>query len=219
MKLRYLTVLILVPFILSSCGRPAEEPAPTPSPTPTTFTTTNLSITPTEVNTGETVTIDLLVTNNDNFIGISKVTLKLNNVVVATEEVILASGASQKVAFTTAQDANGTYAVSIDGLSGTFVVKAPTVPAPILTTAIDYTGTYDIELPVFGTVIIVISQSDAVVIFSLKGWDGSTLAEGTGTINGNNMTLAGQLTIQGGAKTSLDITFSDDGESFSGTIS
>ncbi len=42
----------------------------------------------------------------------------------------LAVGASQPVAFTTSRDVVGTYSVSLDSLSGTFIVKAPPTPTP-----------------------------------------------------------------------------------------
>ncbi len=95
---------------------------------PAVFTATDLAIAPEEVGIGETVTVSALVTNTGDLAGKYKVTLKIDGVVVATKDVTLAGGASQKVTFTTAKDVAGTYAVIVGPLSGTFVVKAP--PAP-----------------------------------------------------------------------------------------
>jgi hypothetical protein len=47
---------------------------------------------------------------------------------VATKGVTLAGGASEEVTFTTSKDAGGTYAVDLNGLPGTFVVKAGLSP-------------------------------------------------------------------------------------------
>jgi hypothetical protein len=50
--------------------------------------------------------------------------------VAATEEITLDAGASQKVTLTTTRSAAGTYAVTVDGLSGTLEVKPPPVLPP-----------------------------------------------------------------------------------------
>ncbi|MBA7606991.1 hypothetical protein ES703_14143 [subsurface metagenome] len=105
--------------------------AAVPEAAPAAFTTTALTVSPAEVDIGESVTISVLVANTGDATGTHQVTLKIDNVVVATKEVTLAGGASQEVTFTTAKDVAGTYAVNIDGLSGTFTVKAPpVVPVP-----------------------------------------------------------------------------------------
>jgi len=95
---------------------------------PASFVTSDLTIAPEVLEIGGTVTISMLVTNTGNLTDSYGVSLKIDNVVAATEEVTLAGGASQTVTFTVAEDAAGTYTISIDGLAGSFVVKA--VPAP-----------------------------------------------------------------------------------------
>ena len=99
----------------------AEIPPP---PAPPAFAITTLSISPTDVNTGELVTISILVTNTGDATGTYTAILKIDNVVVTTKDVTLAGGASQMVTFTTSQDIVGNYVVNVDSLSGTFVVKA-----------------------------------------------------------------------------------------------
>ena len=102
---------------------------------PAAFTVSALSISPAEVDIGQSVTISALVANTGDLSGTYEVTLKINNVVVDTKDVTLAGGASQTVTFTTSKDVAGTYTVNVDGLSGTFTVKAPPeeeeVPAPL----------------------------------------------------------------------------------------
>ncbi|UCD54453.1 MAG: hypothetical protein JSU76_01905 [Dehalococcoidia bacterium] len=97
---------------------------------PAAFTTSDLSIAPTEVDMGEEVTISVLVTNTGDLSGSYEVTLNIDGTAVATEEVTLAGGASERVTFTTTQDTAGRYSVTIDGLLGTFDVKL--VPIKVL---------------------------------------------------------------------------------------
>jgi len=100
------------------------------------FTSSNLSISPSEVNIGETVTISTLITNAGNAAGSYEVTLKINGVVEATKEVTLGPGTSQEVTFTTARDVAGSYTVDVNGLSGSFTVKEkPAPPTPPVTPA------------------------------------------------------------------------------------
>jgi len=98
---------------------------------PAVFTTTDLAISPDEVDIGEEVTISVTVANTGDLADSYKVTLKIDEVGVATKDVTLAGGASQKVTFTTAKDVAGSYTVNVNGLSGTFVVRAaPVSPSP-----------------------------------------------------------------------------------------
>jgi predicted GH43/DUF377 family glycosyl hydrolase len=95
---------------------------------PAVFVSSGLSVTPTEVNIGGSVTISVLIANAGNLTGSYEVALKIDNVVVATKEVTLAGGASQKVTFTTSKDVAGTYSVDVSGLTGSFAVKEEVVP-------------------------------------------------------------------------------------------
>ncbi|MFQ5996001.1 MAG: CARDB domain-containing protein [Dehalococcoidales bacterium] len=92
---------------------------------PAAFTASDLTITPTEVDIAQSVTISATATNTGDLAGSYDVTLKINGKVVSTKKVTLAGQASGQVTFTTIQGAPGTYAVNIDGLSGTFTVKSP----------------------------------------------------------------------------------------------
>ena len=97
---------------------------------PAAFATSNLTITPAEVDTGEEVTISILVTNTGDLSGSYQVTLKIDAEVVGTKQVTLDGGASETVTFTTTRDIPGTYSVTIDGQTGTFGVLAVEVPPP-----------------------------------------------------------------------------------------
>ena len=98
---------------------------------PAAFTTSDLIVSPAEVDIKETVNIGLLVTNTGDLTGSYEVTLKIDNVEVATKDVTLAGGDSETVTFTTAKDVAATYSVTVDGLSDTFTVKPSLAPAPM----------------------------------------------------------------------------------------
>ena len=92
---------------------------------------TNLTISPAEVKTGETVTVSVLVTNPGSIECDYQVQLKVNGSVEETNEVTLAGGASQTVTFTTAKDVAGVYSVTVGALLGTFTVKAALVSVAV----------------------------------------------------------------------------------------
>ena len=93
----------------------------------TTFAISKLSVTPAEVAIGEEVAISTSIINTGNFTGSYKVTLKINNAVRATEVVTLEVGASEEITFTVAEYTAGLHTVTVDGLSGTFLVRRPAV--------------------------------------------------------------------------------------------
>jgi len=141
--------------------------------TPATFIVSALTIRPTKVDIGESVTLSVVVANTGDAKGIYEVALKIGEAVVATKEVTVAGGASQTVAFTLAEDVAGTYTVGINGLTGTFVVKAPAAftisalaisPAEVnigedvtisalVTNTGDLTGTYEVTLKIDDVVV------------------------------------------------------------------
>ncbi|HEY50301.1 MAG TPA: hypothetical protein G4O20_00640 [Dehalococcoidia bacterium] len=91
----------------------------------TEFITSNLEIDPIEVTTGESVTISVLVSNTGDLPGSYEVSLLIDEYVVQTEEIALNGGDSEHVSFQVPTDTAGEYKVTIDGLSGSYVVKAP----------------------------------------------------------------------------------------------
>ena len=103
------------------------------------FTSSNLSISPIEVYIGEPIIISILITNAGDAAGSYKVTLKIDGVEEAREEITLNAGASRKITFTTSKNVAKTYSVDVNGLSGSFTVKekpAPPPPPPILPPAV-----------------------------------------------------------------------------------
>lgn len=97
---------------------------------PAEFIVSDLTVSPTEVNIGERVSISLIVANTGGQLGSYKVTLKINGVVEATKEVTVHAGFSKELIFTILKDVAGTYSVDVDGLAGSFRVKEKPVPTP-----------------------------------------------------------------------------------------
>ncbi len=111
---------------------PITPPPRTPPPAPqreAAFVTSGLSITPAVVYTGDKVNISVLVANTGELSGSHQVILAIDNGVSARQNIVLAGGTSQQVTFEISKDIPGTYAVSIDNLSGSFAVKIPPKPA------------------------------------------------------------------------------------------
>lgn len=123
-----IAVLVVVILLSRTCGNNiTEEDDVTDHPTETAnFELGSLSITPAEVGEGDTVTIELLITNSGNASGSYAVEVIIDGEVEDTEQVTLSGGASKTLTFTTSRDIAGTYQVAIDGQTGWFTVKAPT---------------------------------------------------------------------------------------------
>jgi len=116
------------------------EVKPPKPPTPATFTTSALTISPNEVNTGESVTIGATVANIGDVSGMYQVTFKIDGIVVQTKNVTLDEGTSLEVIFKISTDVAGTYTVDVDGLRGAFTVREE-VPAAPLAPAVPQTPT------------------------------------------------------------------------------
>jgi len=99
---------------------PTVRPAVPPKPA---FSISELTITPSVVDTGERVTISGVIANTGGREGTKIVTLRINNVVVDSQEVTLAVGASERVTFAIADDTPGIHTVSLDDMSGMFLAK------------------------------------------------------------------------------------------------
>lgn len=109
---------------------PPPPPTETPLPKPAAFSLSSLNISPKEVAPSKSVNISAEVANTGEEAGNYKVTLKIGDTVEASKEIIVNGGASQKVTFTIAKSQPGSYSVDINGLTGTFVVRSETPPAP-----------------------------------------------------------------------------------------
>jgi photosystem II stability/assembly factor-like uncharacterized protein len=117
----------------------------------------DLTISPPEVNIGETVTISVLVTNPGSIECTYQVQLMLDGSVEETKEVTLIGGDSQTVTFTITKDFPGVYSVTIGALSGVFTVKIS--PEPLLNGGLDegppFAPTPGNDWPVLRGIIII----------------------------------------------------------------
>ncbi len=109
-------------------------------PSPAEFTTGMLTISPTQVYVGESVSISTIITNTGLQEGTYNVTLRIDNVVVTTREVTLAGGESGTITYTVSRDAPGTYNVNVNGKKGSFTVKEKVVPPEPEPAAFSVTG-------------------------------------------------------------------------------
>jgi len=100
-------------------------------PEPAAFSVSSLSITPLEIEPGETVTVAASVANTGGESGSYTVVLKIDGVKEAEETVTVAAGDSQNVSFSVTREEAGSYTVAVDGLSGSFTVLTPPVPPGI----------------------------------------------------------------------------------------
>ncbi len=107
------TLIATSMIIPTGCKRAAE------------FEVSFLVITPTEVLTGEPVTIKLDVTNTGDVEGIYTATLLVDGVAVETKEVEILGGEKVAVTFTLVKDVAGTYDLEVNGLSGRLTVLSP----------------------------------------------------------------------------------------------
>ena len=104
--------------------------------TPAEFTISGLTAPFGELGIAEEGTINVMVANTGDVAGTTTLTLKINGEEVATKNVNLAGLESRSVSFTTVQGKAGTYNVDVDGLTGTFTVKAAPVTPVVIKAAV-----------------------------------------------------------------------------------
>jgi hypothetical protein len=89
-----------------------------------------LSVSPNVVGVNESITVSVISTNSGDCPGTCIITLKLDKVSVATRDVTISGGESQKIAFTASTDTIGTHIVTVNNLSSTFEVTEPPMEPP-----------------------------------------------------------------------------------------
>jgi hypothetical protein len=133
-------------------------------PVPAAFECSLLTISPPEVDIGETVNVTILVANTGGQSGIYQVILKINGVAEADREVAVIAGASEQVSFSIARDTAGTYSVDVNGLTGAFVVKEKPV-SPV--TPVEPTPAKPINWWLIGGIIAAVAIV-AFILFLLR---------------------------------------------------
>jgi hypothetical protein len=107
---------------------PLVTTTPVVTPLPAAFEASSLIINPSTVKPGAKVNVYLRITNTGDVTGTDTVVLKINNVVVDSQNVTLAGGVSTVVTFTTSSQLTGKYAVGVAGLNGNFIVSKSATP-------------------------------------------------------------------------------------------
>ena len=140
MKRLILSILVVIILLVAACNSQTESTPTTTTTTATTIATTttqpasfslsNLTIEPAEVAPNEEVRVSVFVANTGGSEGIHDVVLKIKGVDEETRRPKINAGDSKKITFRVAREGVGTYAVTIEGLSGTFTVT----PSPTDTT-------------------------------------------------------------------------------------
>jgi len=97
-------------------------------PAPARFTISSLGVSPSELAPGEEVNISVLVANTGGKLGSYIVVLKINGVKEQEKSVTITAGSSQTVTFSVTKEGADTYAVTVDGLIGSFTVVPVVVP-------------------------------------------------------------------------------------------
>jgi hypothetical protein len=105
-----------------------ETPEIPEPPEPAEFEVSDLSVTPSEIDGGDDVIVSMTVSNVGEESGSHTIEVKVDGVLMDSGTVTLDGGASTTVGFTVTSSIAGSHAVSVDGLSGSFSVRAPPEP-------------------------------------------------------------------------------------------
>ena len=139
-----LLLLILTSAFVASDGlMSASTPAPvwmsisTPSPVTTQMPSAvgpqimGLAVSPPEVDVGEQVVIIATVINTGDTEDIYIAELKVNNTAEPVKKLNIAAGETQTLSFLVSKDIPGIYQVTLDELTGRFVVAEPIGPTQL----------------------------------------------------------------------------------------
>lgn|GEM_PF-2801629 len=93
------------------------------APIPATFTVSNIIINPPKIGVGKPVTISADITNSGEVAGNYSAALKIDETILETKKVTIASGETQTVAFSPiTRNATGTYTIDVGGQTKTLKV-------------------------------------------------------------------------------------------------
>ena len=141
---------------------------PPPPPAPAAFLVSELSIKPAEVQPKESVTITVSVANTGGMEGSYTVVLLIKGVKEAEKSVTVAAGESQLVSFIVAKEKAGSYSITVDGLSGSFMVVAPPPPPPPPPPIVPPEVKPPINWPLIGGIIAAVVVVGLLIFFLVR---------------------------------------------------
>ena len=94
------------------------------------FVVSNLSISPSQVEAGQAVTISVELRNDGGTAGSHTLNLLINGVLQDSREITLASQESKTIPYQVAETEEGDYNLTLDGQSGKFTVGPASPPVP-----------------------------------------------------------------------------------------
>ena len=174
---------------------------------PMNFKAANLTINPTEAETGETVTITADVTNLSDTAGTYAVTLWINQIVETGTDIYLKAGETAPMSFTVTREVEGSYEVRVDRLFGDFTV-AKAVPAPPTSPARQAPPTpAAFEVSQLSISPIEVQVGEEVIVSATVANTGEAKGSYTATLKINGVTVATKKVTVAGGKTTK-VTFS-----------
>ena len=123
----------LIIFSVSGCTTPVE---PAEFTEPAEFEVSSLTVTPSEVVAGESVTVMVDIENVGGLEGTYTATLTVDKKVVDTKDITLDAGATEQVSFTSSLESAGTHTIELGGLTATATALKPAefeVSSPVVT--------------------------------------------------------------------------------------
>ena len=108
------------------------------------FEVSSLQVTPEEIWVGNSATVKASVSNVSNDSGVYTANLMVNEEIVKTFELTLASGQTETISFDLTKNEHGTYTITLDSLTSILLVREPTGLEIIgeMTSALDKVETY-----------------------------------------------------------------------------
>lgn len=162
-----------------------------------------LSLSATEIQPGQQLTVNTKVSNQGDLSGTTQITLRVNGQTVETNDITLGGGLGQEVTFTFTPQNPGTYALEVNGNTATLTVTdhfSTSRPAKLSVNSLNLSNA---EAKIGDEVLITVTAANAGDV------------EGTFNINlkiNGNIVDARQISLKGGQSEQLTFTTRQDSQ-------